>query len=421
VALRKSEQKFRSIVESSEEGINLIDDSGNIVEWNASQEYITGLKREEVLGKPAWDIKFQLIPQEQRTQEAYEKLKFFLLRLTDKGRIALKGWYNDQEIQSADGKRKIIHEVLFPIKAEKGFNIGVITHDITERMQSEKSLRIKNEAIESSLNAMSLASPLGDLFYANKSWLRMLGYEREEIEGRSLLDFPQDPRDADEIKRQISATGRWEGELVAKKKDGSYMDVHLSVSMVKDKSDRPICIISSFIDISDSKKIQRELKEREERFRKIFELSPIGIQLFDAEGFLASANQASLRIMGITDTARHKRYNIFRDVLLDVENQHKLMNGQIVNQGSWIMAKPGRAAKIDRDVSQERKGQIYIENIITSLGGDGGEPEGYLCLQQDLTEHKLADEVMIGENERLQIIYDIWKTRVKTSDMRMND
>jgi hypothetical protein len=72
-------------------------------------------------------------------------------------------------------------------------------------------------------------------------------------------------------------------------------------------------------------------------------------------------------------------------------------------------------------VSQDRKEQIYIESTIAPLEGDGSEPEGYLCLQQDLTEHKLADEVMISENERLQIIYDIWKTRVKTSDMRMND
>ena len=60
-ALRESEQKFRSIVENSEDGISLIDDSGKIVEWNDSQEYITGLKREEVLGKFAWDVEFQLM------------------------------------------------------------------------------------------------------------------------------------------------------------------------------------------------------------------------------------------------------------------------------------------------------------------------------------------------------------------------
>jgi PAS domain S-box-containing protein len=673
-ASRKSEQKFRGIVESSEEGISLIDDSGNIVEWNASQEYITGLKREEVLGRPVWDIKFQLIPQEQQTQEAYGKIKSFLHRQTDIGRVALKGWFGDQEIQSADGTRKTIHEVFFPIKTDRGYNIGVITHDITERAEVERSLRIKDEAIESALNAMSLASPSGDLFYANESWLRMLGYKREEIAGRSLLNFLQNPKDADEIAKQISTTGRWEGELVAKRKDGSTMDVHLSASTVKDRSDRSICVISSFIDISVSKKAQRDLmesenklkaifdlvpigiyvvnkesriisanqsfldfmglsleelnqrkhwerryfsvdgtvlpepkddsykhfptskpihekeptkyleigmekengeivwanatavptpfldwaavvallditehrkmeenlrikdaaleaaitpmaicdlegyltyintaasilwgykkeevlgrhsrefwgnprefevvrdsvlktghwsgdmvgkkkdgskldfhlsaalvknaagkplcvhssnlditdrkkmekdlREREERFRKIFELSPIGIQLFDSEGFLISANQASQEIMGKIDPARHKRYNIFRDVLADPESQHKLTSGQIVKEGSWIKTKSGKAAKKDRDMLQDREGQIYIGNTLTSIEGDGGEPEGYLCIQENLTEHKLAEEVMMSDNDRLQIFYDLWKARVQTSNVRMND
>lgn len=420
-ALRKSEQKFRSIVESSEAGIILIDDDGNIAEWNTSQEYITGLKREAVLGKPAWDIKFQLIPEKQRTQEAFDKLKSFLLRLTDKGRLALKGWLSDQEIQSVDGKRKTIHEVIFPIKTDKGYNIGIIAHDITERMETEKSLRIKDEAIESALNAMSLANPSGGLFYANESWLKLMGYEREEIAGRSLLDFLQDPKDADEIAGQISATGRWEGELVARKKDGSAFDAYFCANMIENAAGKPLCLHGSILDITNRKKMEKELREREERFRKIFELSPIGIQLYDAEGFLVSANQASKRIMSTIEASGHKRYNIFRDLLSDVEDQHRLMSGQIVNEGNWIKVKTDKATKNDRDISQDRKGKVYIENTMTSLGGDGGEPEGYLCLQQDLTEHRLADELMISENERLQIIYDIWKTRVKTSNMRIED
>ena len=558
-ALRESEQKFRSIVENSEDGISLIDYSGKIVEWNDSQEYITGLKREEVLGKLAWDVEFQLIPDEQKTEEDYEKIKSFLIRLTDKGRIALKGWFEYQEIQLADGTRRTIQETLFPIKIENGFSIGVITHDITERMEKEKSLRIKDEAIESSLNAMSLANSSGDLFYANESWLRKMGYERKEIEGRSLLDFLQYPKDADKIMKQISATGRWEGELVVKKKDGSFMDVHLSISTVKDRSDRSICIISSFIDISESKKAQKklmesenklkaifdlvpigiyvadkegriieanqsfidfmglsldelnrkkhwgrryfsadgsilpnpkdskdnlyknfptgkamhekkptayleigmekengeivwasniavptpisdwgalcaamditdrkkmekELREREERFRKIFELSPIGIQLYDAEGFLVNSNQVSQKIMSLIGTGRHKRYNIFREVIADVESKHKLENGQIVSEGRWVKMKSTKVKDTDMDkvMPPSRVGHIYIENIIASLG-EAREPEGYLCLQQDLTEHKLADEAMINENERLQIIYNIWQTRVKTSNMRIKE
>jgi PAS domain S-box-containing protein len=677
-ALQESEQRFRSIVENSEDGISLIDYSGKIVEWNDSQEYITGLKREEVLGKFAWDVEFQLIPDDQKTEEDYEKIKSFLIRLTDKGRIALKGWFEDQEIQLADGTRRTIHEVLFPIKTENGFSIGVVTRDITERAEKEKSLRIKDEAIESSLNAISLANSSGDLFYANESWLRKMGYEREEIVGRSLQDFLRYPNDADKIAEQISATGRWEGELVFRKKDGSCMDVHLSVSTVKDGSDRSVCIISSFVDISESKKAQKELmesenklkaifdlipigiyvvdkecriieanqsfidftdlsldelnrkknwewkcfstdesilsnpkntednlyknfpagkamhekkptpyieigiekengeivwartkavptpisdwgalcvviditeqrkmeeslrikdaaieaaitatviadtkgiltyvnaaaldlwgykkdevlgkparvffgdpgeidevidaslkkgawsgdivgkkkdgstfdihlsanivkdaagkplcligsslditdrkkmekdlREREERFRKIFELSPIGIQLYDSEGFIVNSNQVSQKIMNLIGTGKHKRYNIFREVIADIESKHKLEDGQIVSEGRWIKMKSAKAkdADMDKKMPPSRAGHIYIENIIASLG-EAREPEGYLCLQQDLTEHKLADEAMISDNERLQIIYNIWKTRVKTSNMRIKE
>jgi PAS domain S-box-containing protein len=388
----------------------------------------------------------------------------------------------------------------------------------------------------------------------------MMGYEREEIEGHSLLDFLQDPKDAAKIEKQLSATGKWEGELVAKKKDGSTMDIHLSASVVKDNSDKPICIISSFIDISESKKIhqeltesesklkaifdlvpigiyvvnedgrvieanqsfidfmglsleelyqkkhwdrkyfsadgtalpnpmdtkdnlyrnfpagevmhgkkpskqfeigmekengeivwtsavavpipisnwaalcvamditdkkkmERELKEREERFRKVFELSPIGIQLFDVEGFLVSANQTSQKIMGVTDTVKHKRHNIFRDVLKDAESQLKLLSGQIITEGVWIKIDPKKAVKLkklDKDSLPNNLERIYIENIAATLG-EADKPDGYICIQRDLTEHRLASEAMMSENERLQIIYDIWKTRVKTSDLRMND
>jgi hypothetical protein len=74
---------------------------------------------------------------------------------------------------------------------------------------------------------------------------------------------------------------------------------------------------------------------------------------------------------------------------------------------------------------KDRAEHIYIENIIASLG-EASEPEGYLCLQQDLTEHwladdRLADEAMINDNERLQIICNIWQTRVNTSNMRIKN
>ena len=224
------------------------------------------------------------------------------------------------------------------------------------------------------------------------------------------------------IKDALFKTGSWSGDLVGKKKDGTTFDFHLVTSLIKDAAGNALCLHGSNLDITERKKLERELKEREERFRKIFELSPAGILLFDSEGFLTHANQASQKILEVIDV-KHKRYNLFRDLLGDIEKHHKLLSGQTVREGRWINVKPGKAAKLDKldtDMFRNRMGQIYIENQVAVLG-EADQPVGYLCIQQDLTEKKLTDEIMISENERLQIIYDLWKNRVKISDMKLKD
>ena len=55
-ALQDSEERFRSFVEESVQGIILLDEQGRIVEWNKANEHITGLTRAEVLGQLFVDV-----------------------------------------------------------------------------------------------------------------------------------------------------------------------------------------------------------------------------------------------------------------------------------------------------------------------------------------------------------------------------
>ena len=64
-----SEYKFRSIVEQSADGVVLADKTGTFIEWNSSMERLTGLKRSEVVGKPAADILFSLLPPEYQSAQ----------------------------------------------------------------------------------------------------------------------------------------------------------------------------------------------------------------------------------------------------------------------------------------------------------------------------------------------------------------
>lgn len=146
-ALRESEEKFRSIVEQSGDGIVLVDERGNITDWNRAEEQIIGLKRAEVIGRPLWDIQFHIAPEERKTPENYERIKAGLLGLTRTGQ---SDWLNrllETDIQRPDGTRRSIQVLVFPIKTNRGFKVSSITRDVTERKRAEEELRTRTEEL----------------------------------------------------------------------------------------------------------------------------------------------------------------------------------------------------------------------------------------------------------------------------------
>ena len=81
--------------------------------------------------------------------------------------------------------------------------------------------------------------------------------------------------------------------------------------IVKPFEDREL---NSVIEVALYKhKMETKLKESEERFKNIYEQSPIGIELYDSNGSLLHANKACLEIFGISDIAEIMGFNLFED------------------------------------------------------------------------------------------------------------
>lgn len=154
-SLRENEEKYRNIVEQSSDGIFITDQNARIIEWNKALEIITGLKKEEVLGKHSWDIKdpFDL------DSLSYYELNYIVSEFENFGYVNenydLINKLSEQKIKNKFGETKIVQSIVFPIKTSKGNLIGSIIRDITNKKNLEAELIKAKEDAELANKAKS--------------------------------------------------------------------------------------------------------------------------------------------------------------------------------------------------------------------------------------------------------------------------
>ncbi|MBF0558342.1 MAG: PAS domain S-box protein [Nitrospirae bacterium] len=134
--------------------------------------------------------------------------------------------------------------------------------DITERKQIEQQLLIKNFALESALNAIAFADLNGFLTYVNAAFLWLWGYDStKDVLGRHATSFWLDEDEAFSALKQATEAGKYLGELIGLKKDGTTFNAYVSANFVKNKSGSPICLMGAFIDITERKKAEEEIRQ----------------------------------------------------------------------------------------------------------------------------------------------------------------
>jgi PAS domain S-box-containing protein len=177
--LRASENRFRSVIENASDGIALLDNHGNIIEWNPVIETINGLKSADVLNRPVWEVVYQMLPKSEWSEKAQQFN-------TDAWMSAVKNGYQNKdtnaeyEIETPAGERRIIQSNGFVFKIDEGWVGGVIMRDVTRQSQVDLEIRKTRNQMEATLNAIPdllfelgldgryyrYHSPRNDLLYA---------------------------------------------------------------------------------------------------------------------------------------------------------------------------------------------------------------------------------------------------------------
>jgi PAS domain S-box-containing protein len=138
------------------------------------------------------------------------------------------------------------------------------------------------------------------------------------------------------------------------------------------------------------RKAEKTLHESEERFRTIFNESPIGIELYNAQGEYINSNKSSLSIFGISDKTDISHFNLFAGISLNDERKNQLKQGKFVSYQSVFDFDLIKTLDLYKT---SRTGKAYFDYFITPLlNSENKDINGYLLQVQDITERVKAEE-----------------------------
>jgi PAS domain S-box-containing protein len=140
--LEHSNKNLRTFIEQSTDGIAFIDEQGALVEMNQTYADIFGINWEEIIGEPFWDVMWLYTSPQKRTDEQRQHFHSIISNALRTGNSYLFEHPFEAVIyRPLDGESRIVQQTIFPIKMDRGYRIGSVTRDITEKKKAEAALR----------------------------------------------------------------------------------------------------------------------------------------------------------------------------------------------------------------------------------------------------------------------------------------
>ena len=148
-------------------------------------------------------------------------------------------------------------ELEFDSNGELKGGFGTV-QDITKRKQVENELIVKAFAVTSASSGIAITDLDGIVTYVNLACLSMWDYEQEEeVLGKHAINFFADKNEFGVALKAVLKEGVWQGEAKARRSDGSTFDVLVLANLVADADGEPFCMMASFVDITERKKLEQ--------------------------------------------------------------------------------------------------------------------------------------------------------------------
>lgn len=274
-ALINSEKRYRDIFENAQEGFFQTTPDGRYLIANPALARIFGFDSPEEMVRSVRDIKEQYVNPEERDRliDLYKRQGF------------IKGF--EVELYRKDGKKIWISMTARAVKDKNGdilYYEGT-TEDITQRKLAEKALRASEKkfftAFQASPNVMAISRIEDGLYMdVNEAFIKTIGYSRSEVVGKTSkqLNIFEYPEERKRFAEKLKKSERIRNELARiRVKSGEIRIISFNADIIEIDNER--YVLSSGEDITERIRIEKDLRESEERYRIFIEKSNDGIAI----------------------------------------------------------------------------------------------------------------------------------------------
>lgn len=300
---------YETIFEAVDDAVFIVDverdgegDSFRFLRNNQAHETLTGIRTEEFGGEPISDVLAEeesadIEARYRQCVEEREPVEYEKARSHPTGRVE---WHTKLTPVVEDGTVTTL--------------VGV-ARDITEQRERERE-RIEQQGrlravFDDAPDGIAVHDEKGNVLEVNDRLVEMLGYTRQELSSMNVLDF--EVGIAQEVLRdrwnslETGETRKVEIEGRHRRNDGSTYPVDVWVSRLSTDTTTGDQFVAIVRDISERKRYERELREREEKYRSLFSESRDALMLLDRDEFI-ECNQAALDLFAVDSPERLAEY-----------------------------------------------------------------------------------------------------------------
>ena len=291
--IREATKRFEKIAEMGEDGIIVFDEDSRIEFANQMAAEIVGLPRDQILGREF----FSLIGKSDEE---------FLEEMVMRGEGLGEKVCTEMSIQTLQGQVIETEVCIAPTRSEDGrMKMYAYLRDITERKKFERALRESEEKyrnlFERVRHGLFISSKEGCFLDCNPALFEMAGYrDKEEFLKIDIAeDLYANPEDRKRFQKLVENQGFVKDfEVEFKKKDGEKITVLLTAHAKRDEKGTTIGYEGINIDITDRKRMERELREANKFLMNMIESSVDGIIVTNMKGDILMFNRGAENLLG---------------------------------------------------------------------------------------------------------------------------